>query len=117
MSEDTLNSGIDELENAAKSASNPSQTAQDVATSTTSNSAIPDILTKESPKKDIDPHYIQHPLNFRNSNGLGRMIRGLEGALGSLNYWPLDVTIGLLEEVWEMVEEKPETSSQTSKDY
>ena len=113
MTEDTLNSGIDELQNAAKSASNP---AQDVATSTTSNSAIPDILTKESPKKDIDPHYIQHPMNFRNSNGLGRMIRGLEGGLGSLNYWPLDVTIGLLQELWDMVEEKPETSSQTSKE-
>jgi hypothetical protein len=44
------------------------------------------------------------------------MIRGLEGGLGSLNYWPLDVTIGLLQELWDMVEEKPETSSQTSKE-
>ena len=40
--------------------------------------------------------YINHPLNFSQSVGLGQVIRGLTGFLGSLEYAVVDLVIGLM---------------------
>lgn len=42
--------------------------------------------------------YLIHPLNFRKSEGLGQIIRGLTGILGSLEYALVDVFMGFLKE-------------------
>lgn len=41
--------------------------------------------------------YIQHPLNFNNSHGLARIIRGFTGILGALDLAIIDIGVGVLE--------------------
>lgn len=40
--------------------------------------------------------YVDHPLNFSRSVGLGQIIRGLTGILGSLEYAVVDIVIGFI---------------------
>ncbi len=41
--------------------------------------------------------YMEHPLNFARSSWLARVIRGLTGLAGDLNFAIMDVALGLLE--------------------
>ena len=41
--------------------------------------------------------YTEHALNFDKKMSTGRIIRGLEGVLGALNYAIIDIVIGLIE--------------------
>jgi len=42
-------------------------------------------------------NYLDHPLNFNNSQALARILRGLTGILGSLDLAIIDIAVGLLE--------------------
>ena len=39
--------------------------------------------------------YLNHPLNFSQSAGLGQLIRGLTGLLGALDYAVVDIILGI----------------------
>lgn len=41
--------------------------------------------------------YIDHPLNFNNSQGVARIIRGATGMLGALDLAIIDIALGILE--------------------
>lgn len=41
--------------------------------------------------------YMEHALNFDKKKSTGRIIRGLEGFLGALNYAIIDVIMGMIE--------------------
>ena len=41
--------------------------------------------------------YMQHPLNFKNSQGAAQMIRGFTGMLGDLDLALVDITLGAFE--------------------
>lgn len=41
--------------------------------------------------------YKNHALNFNGSNGVARILRGMTGFLGELNYAIVDVLLGVLE--------------------
>jgi hypothetical protein len=41
--------------------------------------------------------YKTHPLNFTSTDSLSRIIRGLTGLFGSLNYAVVDIILGVLE--------------------
>lgn len=40
--------------------------------------------------------YLQHPMNFNQSQGLAQMLRGLTGIVGNLNLAIIDVVMGAL---------------------
>ena len=112
MNGETLNSGIEELETGGESTANPGQEGVDTPTSTGSETPVPDFLTKPTGSGPVSS-YVDHPMNFRNSDGLARMIRGFEGLLGQLDYWPVDVTIGLMQEIWEWISRSPGETSES----
>lgn len=41
--------------------------------------------------------YLDHPMNFNNSKGMARVLRGLTGIIGSLDLAIVDITVGLLD--------------------
>lgn len=41
--------------------------------------------------------YLDHPMNFNNSKGVARIIRGFTGMFGSLNYALVDIVLGALD--------------------
>jgi hypothetical protein len=53
-------------------------------------------LLSISPEKPIE-EYINHPLNYDSKTSTGRIIRGMEGILGALNYAIVDMILGLVE--------------------
>ncbi len=50
----------------------------------------------ESPDVPVE-EYIHHPLNWAESRGLARALRGAEGLVGSLRYAVLDLVVGVAE--------------------
>lgn len=54
------------------------------------------ILTAETGNGSIGD-YIEHPMNFNQSKGLARILRGLTGIIGNLNLAIIDVGLGVLE--------------------
>lgn len=56
-----------------------------------------DILKSPTGEGDIVPTYTQHVLNFNKSESMGRIIRGLTGLLGNLNYAIADIAIGFFQ--------------------
>lgn len=46
--------------------------------------------------------YKEHPLNFRHSEGLSQVIRGVTGLAGDLDRAFLDIIFGLLRELWDI---------------
>ena len=54
-----------------------------------------------SPETPIN-EYIDHPMNFLNSEGLAQVIRGMEGMLGTLNYAMVDIGVGALRYYWDV---------------
>lgn len=61
-----------------------------------SPSRLLDVLKSETAQGDIE-EYQKHMLNFDGSKAVGRMIRGLEGIAGSLNFAVLDIVLGFME--------------------
>lgn len=59
-------------------------------------SRLKEILTAETGEGSIEM-YIEHPLNFNNSKGVARVLRGLTGIMGNLNYAIVDIVIGSLD--------------------
>lgn len=55
-----------------------------------------EFLKAKSPDRPVE-EYINHPLNFNNSKGLARTLRGLEGMFNDLRYAVIDVIVGLME--------------------
>ena len=55
-----------------------------------------DFLKAQSVDRPIE-EYIEHALNFDKKKSTGRIIRGLEGFLGALNYAIIDIIMGLVE--------------------
>lgn len=53
-------------------------------------------LKAETGEGEIED-YITHPLNFNESRGTARVLRGLTGMFGSLRYAVIDIAIGLME--------------------
>lgn len=41
--------------------------------------------------------YLEHPMNFNNSKGMARVLRGLTGMFGSLDLAIVDIVIGALD--------------------
>lgn len=41
--------------------------------------------------------YVEHPMNFNKSKGLGQVIRGFTGLFGALDLAIIDIIIGLLQ--------------------
>jgi hypothetical protein len=54
------------------------------------------ILTAETGEGSIGD-YIEHPMNFNNSKGLARILRGLTGIIGNLSLAIIDIGLGVLE--------------------
>lgn len=50
-------------------------------------------LSAESPDRPIS-EYLDHPLNFKQSEGLAQVIRGLEGMFGTMRRAIVDVIFG-----------------------
>lgn len=57
---------------------------------------IPKIFKAKSSDKPIE-EFTQHPFNYDKKNSTGRIIRGLEGLLGALNYAIVDLIMGFVE--------------------
>lgn len=57
-----------------------------------------DFLKSKSPAKDL-PEYEGHPLDFDGSDSTRRLIRGIEGLLGSTDYALADVVIGIAQKI------------------
>lgn len=53
-------------------------------------------LTAQTGEGSIED-YLLHPLNFNESKGMARVLRGLTGMFGSLSYAIVDVIIGGLD--------------------
>jgi hypothetical protein len=51
--------------------------------------------------------YKEHPLNFRKTDGLAQVVRGVTGLAGDLERAFIDVVFGLLREIWEVKKEAP----------
>lgn len=41
--------------------------------------------------------YLDHPMNFNNSQGMARVLRGLTGIVGSLDLAIIDIVVGVLD--------------------
>lgn len=41
--------------------------------------------------------YLDHPMNFNNSKGMARVLRGLTGMMGSLDLAIIDIVVGTLD--------------------
>lgn len=54
------------------------------------------VLTAETGSGSIDD-YLQHPMNFNQSKGLARILRGLTGIIGNLSLAIIDIGLGILE--------------------
>jgi hypothetical protein len=54
------------------------------------------LLKSPTGEGDVD-EYMQHVLNFNESRGMARVIRGLTGMLGNLNYAIVDIVVGVME--------------------
>jgi hypothetical protein len=65
--------------------------------------------TQEEPSKGLDLSFIwaqtgsgsvddykEHTLNFNKSEGMARVVRGLTGMIGELNYAIVDILVGVL---------------------
>jgi len=48
-------------------------------------------------KKTPVSQYLSHPLNFAESPAIGRVLRGIEGLLGDLDYAVIDIVLGGIE--------------------
>lgn len=59
------------------------------------NEMAANILTAETGAGSIGD-YIQHPMNFNQSQGLAQILRGLTGIVGNLNLAVIDVVLGAL---------------------
>lgn len=55
-----------------------------------------DFLKAQTGEGNIE-EYILHPLNFNESKGMARVLRGLTGMFGSLSYALVDIVIGTLD--------------------
>lgn len=60
------------------------------------NEMLNRVLTSETGQGSIGD-YIEHPMNFNQSKGLARVLRGLTGIVGNLNLAIIDVVLGVLE--------------------
>lgn len=56
----------------------------------------PEFLKAETGEGDVE-EYLTHVMNFNQSIGMARVLRGLTGMFGSLNYAIIDVIIGSLD--------------------
>lgn len=41
--------------------------------------------------------YLQHPMNFNESRGMARILRGLSGMFDNLNYALVDIVVGIMD--------------------
>lgn len=60
------------------------------------NEMVNRILTAETGQGTIGD-YLEHPLNFNQSKGIARILRGLTGIMGNLNLAIIDIALGVLE--------------------
>ena len=63
------------------------------------------LLLADSPDKTI-AEYGAHPLNFDGSVSMGRIIRGTEGMLGSLNKAVIDIVVGVVQKISEIMKSR-----------
>jgi len=82
-------------------ADDPTDDVDQVNTAQPANERVKEILQAPQKKKDIDPHYIKHPMNFADSKGIGQIIRGLEGMFTELDFAVIDLFIGTLRTMFE----------------
>lgn len=78
-----------------------------------SSKSITDVILAKSPEHSLD-HYQDHPVDFDGEESTWRILRGLEGMLGSLNYALVDIAIGSYQKLTELgggSEEDTETST------
>lgn len=61
-----------------------------------SGSRLLEMLKAETGSGSIES-YLNHPMNFNSSKAVARMLRGLTGMFGSLNYAIIDIVIGGLD--------------------
>jgi hypothetical protein len=61
-----------------------------------SNDNIISLLKSQTGEGNIED-YINHPLNFKKSKGMARILRGFEGIFGNLSLAFIDILIGSLE--------------------
>lgn len=74
------------------------------------NDYIPPVETPQETKKGLDlsflkaptgegsvHDYIDHALNFNNSKGMARVLRGVTGLMGDLNLAIVDIIVGALD--------------------
>lgn len=57
-----------------------------------------EILKKPTGEGDItDPIYMQHPFNYDGKKSTARILRGLTGMLGNINFAVADIILGVIE--------------------
>lgn len=60
------------------------------------SSKLLEMLKAETGSGSVES-YLTHPMNFNESKGLARMLRGFTGMFGSLNFAVIDIIIGGLD--------------------
>lgn len=58
--------------------------------------SIIDILKTQTGEGEVED-YLNHSLNFNNSKYMARILRGMTGFLGGLNFAIADILVGLME--------------------
>jgi len=76
------------------------------AVSEESSINLADIMTRPTGEGQIED-YLQHPLNLDSTLSSAKIIRGLTGLIGGINYWWTDVIIG----IWQKWQEKRQEST------
>jgi hypothetical protein len=56
---------------------------------------LPSFLTAPTGEGSI-ASYLDHPMNYNNSDGMAQVIRGLTGMFGSLNKAAIDIVLGVM---------------------
>lgn len=54
------------------------------------------VLKTETGEGSVED-YLEHTLNFNSSKGMARVLRGLTGMMGSLNFALVDIVVGTLD--------------------
>lgn len=108
-----------EQETGQESTPNPAQSEQKQVKPQTENSSkslIPEWVLYETGNKQLH-HYVEHSLNFNNSEWFGRILKGVDGLTqGKLaNYWFFDVAIGFYNGLYSNQEKQEKPDNQDLK--
>lgn len=107
---DLLNEAImDEAREKAAAAAVPEDIIDEFEPTT--RMAMPDLSFLAAPTgSGAVEEYVDHPLNFDSRKSTARILRGLTGLCGELNYALIDIGLGIIEKMKERGSNEPNNS-------